>query len=529
MLYRKPISRRRFLAGGAAGLSALALAACGGLSSQKGSSTPAPGGQPIRGGTIRWPSTQLLGLDPMMTEGVPVAGFLYSYAVSVTDWEGTVGDIALSWETPSDDGVEWIFHLRNDARFPETVPTNGRFLVAADVAKSIDRNKSIPGASESWTQFVDSYQAVDDVTFKIVTKKPYAYLLWLLGICAIVPMEAVEQYGDLRGNVAGTGPFAVVKYQPGETLNMTRNPLYYQTYPYIDEFNVKVFIDEGSIQAAFRANSIDVYQATNKMKADAVRGVPGTTLSRYLDRAYANVRLNGSKFEPFKDERIREAIDLSIDRQSLIDKIQMGDAELSGPVPPVFDTALPKEEVQAAYKVDIQKAKQLLSAASQEDLRFELFIGSYQDMPNQAAVIKDNLSRAGITVDIRAVELGTWISEMLNGNFDATVFNHLPYTSDDIPLQLLHSRGDTRTERNYLGVDDPQVDALLDQIHETIDDAKRKDLAWEVQRLVLKRHGPTLLLYQPYGYFCAYDYIKGYTPTCYGFGLAKYDYWIDEG
>jgi ABC-type transport system substrate-binding protein len=118
---------------------------------------------------------------------------------------------------------------------------------------------------------------------------------------------------------------------------------------------------------------------------------------------------------------------------------------------------------------------------------------------------------------------------MLAGNFQATVFNHLPYMTDDIPLQLLHSRGDTRTERNYLGVDDPQADALLDQIHETLDDAKRKELAWEVQRLVLKRHGPTLLLYQPYGYFCAYDYIKGYTPSAYGFGLAKYDYWIDKG
>jgi peptide/nickel transport system substrate-binding protein len=528
-MHRRQISRRQFLTGSATmGLSALALAACGGAGKQD-AATPAPTGQPVRGGTVRWPSTQLLGLDPMMTEGVPVAGFLYSYAVSVTDWAGTVGDIAPSWEVPSDDGVEWIFHLRNDAHFPESAPTNGRLLVASDIAKSIDRNKSIPGASESWTQFVDSYEAVDDVTFKIRTKKPYAYLLWLLGICAIVPMEAVEQYGDLRSNVAGSGPFVVAEYESGETLNLTRNPLYYQTYPYIDGFNIKVFSDEGSIQAAFRANAVDAYLATNRLKADAVRGTSGTTTSRYLDRAYANVRLNGSKFEPFKDERVREAIDLTIDRQSLIDKIQMGDAEVSGPVPPVFDTALPKEEVQAAYKVDIQKAKQLLAAAGQEDLRFEMFTGIYQDFTDQAAIIKDNLSRAGITVDIKAVELGTWISEMLNGNFEATVFNHMPYTSDDIPLQLLHSRGDTRTDRNYLGVDDPQVDALLDQIHETLDDSKRKDLAWEVQRLVLKRHGPTLLLYQPYGFFCAYDYIKGYTPSCYGFGLAKYDYWIDKG
>ena len=50
-----------------------------------------------------------------------------------------------------------------------------------------------------------------------------------------------------------------------------------------------------------------------------------------------------------------------------------------------------------------------------------------------------------------------------------------------------------------------------------------------MQRRVLARHGPTLTLYEPYGYWAAYDYIKGYTPTSYGFGLYKYDYWIDKG
>ena len=531
MSYRTRVSRRGFLGGGASaiGLSALALAACGGSDKEEtggASQTPAAQGEPKRGGTIRFPSTQLLGLDPMMTEGVALAGFLYSYAVQLTDWAGTIGDVAVSWEVADD--VDWTFKLRNDVRFPEAPPTNGRLLVASDLGKSIDRNKGMPGASESWTQYVESYQAIDDTTFKIRTKKPYAYLLWLLGICPIVPIEAVEAI-DLKANAVGSGPFVVAKYERGAALNMVRNPLYYHDYPYIDGFDVKVISDEASIQASFRANAVDVYLATNKAKADNVRGVPGTTISRYLDRSYANIRLNGSKFAPFKDERVREAIDISLDRRAMIDKIQFGDGELSGPVPPVFDTALPKEEVAAAYKRDVTRAKQLLAAAGHEDMQFSMFIANAQDMPDQASVIKQNLSEAGITVNIQSVEFGTWIAEMLAGNFEATVFNHLQYMTDDIPLQLLHSRGDTRTERNYLGVDDPQVDALLDQIHETLDDAKRKELAWEVQRLVLKRHGPTLLLYQPYGYWCAYDYIKGYTPSAYGFGLARYDYWIDKG
>ena len=50
-----------------------------------------------------------------------------------------------------------------------------------------------------------------------------------------------------------------------------------------------------------------------------------------------------------------------------------------------------------------------------------------------------------------------------------------------------------------------------------------------MQRKILARHGPTLVLYEPYGYWVAYDYIKGYKPTAYGFGMFKYDYWIDKG
>jgi peptide/nickel transport system substrate-binding protein len=531
MLDGTKVSRRGFLAGAitATAVASLSAAGCGGGKEQE--STPQPSGtaagEPKRGGTLRIASTQLLGLDPMMTEGVPVAGYFYSYPVSLTDWEGTVGDVASSWEVVDD--VNWIFKLRNDVHFTDAPPVNGRLLVAPDLAKSIDRNKGIAGASESWNQYVASYEAPDDVTFNIMTKRPYAYLLWLLGICPIVPMEAIEEFGDLRTNVAGSGPFALSKYERGQGLEMVRNPLYYHEYPYIDGISVKVLVDEASIQAAFRAGSIDIYDATDKLKADTVSNVAGVTISRYLERSYANIRLNGSKFAPFKDERVREAVDLALDRRGMIDKLHFGDAELAGPLPPVFENALPKEEIEAAYQHDVPRARQLLSAAGQEDLRFELFVATTPPGPDQAAIIKDNLAEAGITVDIKSSELGTWIADMLLGNFEATVFNHLPYVSDDIPLQLLHSRGDTRTDRNYLGVDDPQVDALLDQIHETVDDAKRKELAWEVQRLVLKRHGPTLLLYQPYGYWCAYDYIKGYTPTAYGFGLHKYDYWIDKG
>jgi peptide/nickel transport system substrate-binding protein len=390
---------------------------------------------------------------------------------------------------------------------PEAPPTNGRILVASDIVNSIDRNKNMAGASESWAQYVASYQAIDDTTFKVVTKEPYAYMLWLLGICAIVPIEAVEAV-DIKANPVGSGPFVVAKYERGVALNMVRNPLYYHDYPYIDGFDVKVINDEASIQAAFRANTVDVYQATNKAKADNVRGVPHTTISRYLDRGYANIRLNGSKFAPFKDERVREAIDIALDRQAMIDKIQFGEAELSGPVPPVFDTALPKDEVAAAYKRDVTRAKELLAAAGQEDMEFTMFIGQAQDMPDQASIIKQNLSEAGITVNIRR--------RARPDRPDA----RRRLRSDGLQPPAAHDRRHPNPACTVAATPAPSATTSASTWPSTplrpdsrgVDEQERKDLAWGDVAPVLKRHGSTLFLYQPYGYWCAYDYNNN-TPT----------------
>ncbi|MGB6836219.1 MAG: ABC transporter substrate-binding protein [Dehalococcoidia bacterium] len=536
MFNRARLSRRRFLGGtlaAGAGAAGLALAACGG-GEEEGEGTPQAvetvEGEPKRGGIIRSPTTaSILSLDPHTTEGVLLAAGFYSYVVHVTDWQGNVGDLAESWEIV--DELDWIFKIRGDVRFQDIPPVNGRELTAQDIPASIDRLRSLPGASQQWELWTDKYEAPDARTFTFRTSKPYGYLLMTLGspLTAIIPVEAAEHFGDLKSHAIGSGPFMLKRHSRDEGVDMVRNPNYYHEFPYIDGSSIKVLPDQASIQAAFRAGTLDVYDAPNRLQADAVSGVSGTSVQSYLERTYSVFVLNGARVEAFKDERVREAVDLALDRKAMIDKLHFGDAELAGPVGPLWDSTLPPEEIEAAYQRDVEKARQLLSAAGAEDLRFKLSFASYQDNPDRAAIIKENLAEAGINVELQAGELGTWLADLLGGNFETTSFGHLPYLSDDIQLQSHHTYGFSRNEESFLGVEDPEVDATLEKIHETIDDDDRIKLAQDVQRLILKRHGPTLVLYQPYGYWVAYDYIKGYTPTAYGLGLYKYDYWIDKG
>lgn len=533
MFNRTKLSRRGFLGGAltATGTTGLILAGCGGGEEEERVPQPAEtvGGEPKRGGTLSLATEALLGLDPHTTAGVALAGYFYSYVVHSTDWKGTVGDLSESWEVV--DGVDWVFKIRGDARFQDIPPVDGRQLVAQDIVASIDRARSLPGSNEQWDAWTERYEAPDTTTFTLRTKRPYGYLLMQLGspATAIIPVEAVEHFGDLDSHAIGSGPFVLTEYDRDTGFERVRNLTYYHDFPYVDAIKVRVIPDESSIQAAFRAGTIDVYAADNRLKADTVRNVGGVSVRRYLSREYTVLRLNGSQFEPFRDERVREAIDLAIDREGMIDKLHFGDAELAGPVGPAWDSALPKEEVEAAYKRDVAEATRLLAAAGAEDLRFKLSFTNYSNFADQAAIVKADLAEAGISVDLKPSDLGTWLADLLAGNFEATVFTHLSYLSDEIPLQSHHTYGSSRAQRDFLGVEDPEVDAILDRVQETIDEEERIRLAQDAQRFVLERHGPTLVLYQPYAYWCAYDYIKGYTPTAYGFGLYNYEYWIDKG
>ncbi len=514
----------------ALGAAGFVLIGCGG-SKQGGLLTPGPTGatgQPVRGGTLRtsYPSS-ILSLDPHNAEGLLTAADFYSYVIHATDWKGNVGDLAESWEMPDD--VTWTFKIRNDVRFQNVAPANGRALVAGDIVKSYDRMKSMPGVPQAWTDWIIGYSAPDDYTFSLTTRDPRWAVLLTLGspIAAIVPVEAAD---SLSTQVVGSGPFMLTDYRPNDGVSMVRNPTYYQDYPYVDGQSIKVITDDATVQAAFRSGQIDVYNATNKPSADAVKDVSGASTQKYLQSIYMTFILNGSKLAAFKDERVREAVDLALDRNQMIEKICFGDGELAGPIPPSGgNEALPKEEIEAAYTRDVSKAKSLLSAAGADGLSFTLTFVSSPDQADLASLIKSNLAEAGITANLAERDQGTWISEYYSGSFEATLMQQLPYLGSDFSLAFHQSRGFSNSEAFNYGVDDPQVDSMIENAQTILDEQQRINTWLDVQRLILKRHGPTLTLYQPYAYWVAMDFIKGYTPTANGFGLFKYDYWIDKG
>ena len=426
-----------------------------------------------------------------------------------TDWGDLLyPDLAEKWEVV--DEINWTFHIRPGVRFHNLPPVNGREAVAGDIVYSYKRLESLPGgALAGWSEWIDRYEAPEDRILSVHTKKPYSYIFMSLGSprLAVVPKEAVEQFGDLKSKAIGTGPFILRNWGQSQGIEVERNPDYDdRQVPYIDGLKWSVMPDDSSIQAAFRSGAVDLYGAPDKLRAESVSSVKGGYRSQIphppIRRAcYQRLPLPRVRRRAGAGSCGHFAGQAGHDRQAT-----SGRWRACRPGGPILDHRSPAGRDTPGIQERCDEGKAVADGGRPGNLHFSLACSNYMDNADRAAIIRQNLAEAGIKADIDVRELGTWLRDLYAVNYEATTFAHLAYLSDDIQLQSHYSTGFNRAM--FLGITDHEVDALLEQVQSTIDETARKEVALEVQRKILERHGPTLVLYEPYGYLVAYDYTR---------------------
>jgi peptide/nickel transport system substrate-binding protein len=221
---------------------------------------------------------------------------------------------------------------------------------------------------------------------------------------------------------------------------------------------------------------------------------------------------------PFDDIRVREAIDLALDRDDFINVVEDGEGFYNGPIQwPQVKWALPQDELRSFYRHDPERAKQLLTEAGLPDgFRAKMKLPKVPGATyiiDTAILIKDHLGRVGIDIQLDEVELGAFISStILPGNFDMAFFPNLPYTEPDRPLSFYHSMGVTGTG-NWTNYTNPDLDVLIDAQAEEFDDEKRKEIILEAQRMILPVHGPQLTLVGGFDYSARWKHV--HIPTAF--------------
>jgi peptide/nickel transport system substrate-binding protein len=283
--------------------------------------------------------------------------------------------LAVSWHMA--DPKTWEFKLREGVTFSDGTP-----FTADDVAFSLERVRTLktPSSYLSNMRSITSWQVVDPLTIRIMTDRPNAVLPGQLTNIFIVSkkiVSAVPQDDVMSGKAAvGTGPFRVTAFTRGVSLDLVRNDRYWGPKPDWDTVHERVMTNDATRVAALLAGDIDLADdipptdvrrlstetavRVAKHPSDRVMYVqPNTladTLPTFTDTAGAPLGKN-----PLRDQRVRQAISLAIDRNGLANRAFEGEAiPASQLVPPGFGAYDPKLPV---LPFDPAKARQLLTEA----------------------------------------------------------------------------------------------------------------------------------------------------------------------
>lgn len=274
--------------------------------------------------------------------------------------------LATSWEV-SEDGLQWVFQLRDDVHFQKGTYQDGRLMTAEDVAYSINRNKQHVNNTLS---FVDEVKATGDNEVTFYLNRPTATLLYELTLAyyLIVPEEEVEGWGEDFGmHFCSTGPFMLESHEIDQQTTLVRNENYWGERPHLDKVIFKVIQDGDQRVNALLSGQIDIALSLPTDSLERVSASPDLELV-----PLSKVQMNSIAFSfengPLVDPKVREALILATDRQELVaGAFADGTAEVTK-LPLTNNSWLYSEELEDRVPgFDPVKAKEILSETEYAD------------------------------------------------------------------------------------------------------------------------------------------------------------------
>ena len=280
----------------------------------------------------------------------------------------------------------------------------------------------------------------------------------------------------------GAGPYRVVSVNPGIEMVLEAFEGYWRTMPHVKRLVFRSLPDETTRAAALKRGDVDVAYFLNGSIAEEVRRTPGLRLMAVRSNAlfFLDFRDQWDPASPWRDQRVRQAASLAIDRTALNAAEQLGFAGLTGNiVPRSMEFALPIDP----DPYDPARAKRLLAEAGhpQGFDGGDLTIAPPYEGAGEA--IANYLVTAGIRVKMRTMERAAFFSAWREGKLKGVVFGGLgPSGNAASRLQLLAVKGGAYTD----GVV-PEVQDLFERQSRELDRRKREELLHQIQRLLHDR------------------------------------------
>ncbi|MFA1821974.1 ABC transporter substrate-binding protein [Virgibacillus oceani] len=449
------------------------------------------------------------GLDPHITpahSSVRVYSKVYSTLVGFDENMEITPDLAEEWDWTDDTTL--VFQLREGATFH-----NGDDVTAEDVVYSFERilDEETGSHIASYFSSVDSIEATDTHKVAFNLSEPDATLLtnFTNSSAAIVNQSVVEENGDLQQVAVGTGPFKFEEWVPDNSVTLVKNEDYFvDGQPALDQVEYYTMVDEAARLSSIRTGEIDMTTVTAQ-SAELLEAEDGINIMEYqtLEYSYAGFDMN---HEILSDEKVRQALSMATNRESIVDIVWDGQAVVSGPIAPSMGDWSIDVTQHELYSNDLDQARDLLEDAGYpEGFEIEITTAStYDDMIDTAQILQQQWAEIGVNATISQVEWGEYLDIWTNTSADILIGRN---GSGSDPDRAMNYFFNSEGSANVWGYADETYDEIVYEGKTTIDENERNEIYTEAQNYLLEQ-SPNLFFVSPSNYVAVRNTVENYTP-----------------
>jgi peptide/nickel transport system substrate-binding protein len=405
-----------------------------------------------------------------------------------------VPELATSYEW-SADSKALTLKLRSGVTFHD-----GEKLDAAAVKYSLERHKTMAGSNRRGElALLSSVDVVDPTTVKLNLSAPFAPLLTQLADRAgmIVSPKAAQAEGDKFGaKPVCTGPYKFVERAAQDRIVLERYPGYWRKNDVHFDRVVYLPIPDSTVRLAnLRSGQLDFIERLAPSDVAQVKSDSRFKLAKVTEIGYQGITINVGKSELAqknslgKDARVREAFELALDRDGIVQVVMDGQAV------PGNQWVAPGNAFYAKNvpipKRDVERAKALLKEAGVPNPSITLMTPTTADAQRIAQVVQAMVKEAGFDVKIQSTEFATSLDLADKGQFEAYV---LAWSGRADPDGNIFSFDACKQPLNYAGYCKPEVDEILNRSR-TVRDAAERHKAYEQLAAIVLKDRPIVYLY----------------------------------
>jgi len=428
---------------------------------------------------------------------------LISWEMDVSDRPGKlVPGLATEWKVDDKDKTKWRFSLRKGVKFHDGSDFNADAVVFTlgriydDKSPQFDAQAS--PIVRSIVSMLKSWEKIDDYTVAINTTVPFSHFPGLVPRILIVSPTAWEKAGrnwtEFAKAPAGTGPFKINKVTPRVSVEMARNPDYWDKVriPKLDRMIVMPMPEANTRVAALRAGQVDWIEVPPADAIDSLKSA-GFQISLWPYPHTWPYVLNTTGNSPFHDKRVRQAANYAIDRDGLV-KLLNGTAEPATGLYPENHPVFGKPANH--YVFDPAKSKALLKEAGYRgQVKAKIMIstsGSGQMLPlPMNEYLQQSMREAGFDIDFEVVEWGSMLVAVRSlpdapaGKGVDAINCSLSYIDPSSLYRYHHTASFSPANWNWGHFTNPKIDELLAKAQETFVPAERDKVLASAHELIV--------------------------------------------